>query len=81
VEIRGDRVVRRPDVGEDPELLARDRLLASYRVRPVLRKLRNILMGLGTSLALVILTVGLLPPAYTPKPDLPRALPLEEIDG
>lgn len=63
-----------------PELLARDRLLASYRVKPVLKKIRNILLGLGASLVLVIVTVALLPPAYTPKPELPRAYPLEEID-
>ncbi|GJP47297.1 hypothetical protein CLOM_g6514, partial [Closterium sp. NIES-68] len=34
-----------------PELLARDRLLASYKVKPVLNRLKNTLLGLGLSLA------------------------------
>lgn len=44
-----------------PEVLTRDRLLASYQVRPVLDKLRQTLLGAGVILlASSVLLVGLL---------------------
>eukprot|EP00270_Netrium_digitus_P004274 TRINITY_DN1523_c0_g1_i1.p1 TRINITY_DN1523_c0_g1~~TRINITY_DN1523_c0_g1_i1.p1 ORF type:complete len:346 (+),score=42.05 TRINITY_DN1523_c0_g1_i1:121-1158(+) len=44
-----------------PELLARDRLLASYRVKPLLDRLKSTLIGLGVSLAATSLLLVFLP--------------------
>ncbi|CAI7866857.1 unnamed protein product, partial [Closterium sp. NIES-54] len=44
-----------------PELLARDRLLASYKVKPVLNRLKSTLLGLGLSLAATTALLFLLP--------------------
>lgn len=50
-----------------PELLARDRLLASYQVKPVLTRLKTTLLGLGLSL---VATTALL---FTLPADAPAA--------
>ncbi|CAI5534576.1 unnamed protein product [Closterium sp. Naga37s-1] len=62
-----------------PELLARDRLLASYKVKPVLNRLKSTLLGLGLSLAATTALLFLLPSSSSSPASLSSFTPASYI--
>ncbi|GJP31435.1 hypothetical protein CLOM_g12264 [Closterium sp. NIES-68] len=62
-----------------PELLARDRLLASYKVKPVLNRLKTTLLGLGLSLAATTALLFLLPSSASSPSSLSNLTPASYI--